>query len=1141
MSVLDQSNMTSQEDSQEQLLDFSDDDQLAGFRLQQVEVYNWGTFHNKVWKLKLDGKNALLTGDIGSGKSTLVDAITTLLVPANRIAFNKAAGASNKERSLRSYVLGYYKSERSETSDSVKPVALRERNSYSVVSGVFYNQGYEQTVTLAQVFWQKESTGQPKRFYIVADCALSIKEHFANFSGDLNQLKKSLKNTPHVQQPFTSFPPYAAAFRRRFGIDSDQAMELFHQTVSMKTVGNLTEFVRSHMLQAFDVETRIDALIDHFNDLTRVHNAVLKARDQIQRLTPLRKDLNMHLRYSEDRHQLVDSRDGLKLYFTHVRRELLQQGLEKLQEKHRWLQSRVEKIETKQQQLQLERDQTRLAISQNGGDRLQQIRQQIIDVKSEKDRRKNHQENYHKLSQKLELPKVYNKEDFLSNQLIVKQQLDGFIERETTLQNQRTELEMALKSLRDKQQSLSDEISSLKQRRNNIDSRQILIRDALCEALGLESDRLPFIGELLQVRDDEQQWEGAAERILHSFGLSLLVPDKDYAAVADWVDQTHLRGRLVYYRINQKTKPESHNLHADSLARKIIIKPESEFYGWLENQMAGRFDYACCDNMAQFRREKQAVSLRGQIKSGGQRHEKDDRSAISDRSRYILGWSNVAKIRTLSESREQLQTRIQSTAAEISGLQQSQQALSDQRSGLSRLDEYHDYQSMDWHPLAKEIEDLGSQLKQIEDESDLLKTLNQQLDECQKKISKNLEKTDDLKDQRSKNEQKQADNKRDTVAAAELLDEAGDELIQTLRQTIQPHFDRVFDKDEETLTLSNCDRFEHGLRVSLQKKIDSFDSKIKTLQERIIKTMNNYSRDYSAETKEVDISLEAGDDYKEMLKQLKADDLPKFEKRFKSLLNENTIREIANFSSQLAGEQQKIKQRIAKINESLSDIQYNKGRYILLLAEKNIDHDIRDFQQSLKACTEGSLTGSDDELYAEKKFLQVKQIIERFKGRDGFTDLDKRWARKVTDVRNWYSFAASERWQEDDTEYEHYTDSGGKSGGQKEKLAYTVLAASLAYQFGLEWGEVRSRSFRFVLIDEAFGRGSNESAKFGLELFKKLNLQLLIVTPLQKIHIIEPYVANVGFVHNSQGRESQLRNLSIEEYREEQLLRAAKQ
>jgi uncharacterized protein YPO0396 len=136
-------------------------------------------------------------------------------------------------------------------------------------------------------------------------------------------------------------------------------------------------------------------------------------------------------------------------------------------------------------------------------------------------------------------------------------------------------------------------------------------------------------------------------------------------------------------------------------------------------------------------------------------------------------------------------------------------------------------------------------------------------------------------------------------------------------------------------------------------------------------------------------------------------------------------------------------------------------------------------------------------------------------------------------VRNWFYFAASERWREDGSEHEHYSDSGGKSGGQKEKLAYTILAASLAYQFGLEWGATRSRGFRFVLIDEAFGRGSDESARYGLELFRQLDLQLLIVTPLQKIHIIEPHVYSVGFVHNEGGSASKLRNLSIEAYRAE--------
>ena len=120
--------------------------------------------------------------------------------------------------------------------------------------------------------------------------------------------------------------------------------------------------------------------------------------------------------------------------------------------------------------------------------------------------------------------------------------------------------------------------------------------------------------------------------------------------------------------------------------------------------------------------------------------------------------------------------------------------------------------------------------------------------------------------------------------------------------------------------------------------------------------------------------------------------------------------------------------------------------------------------------------------------------------------------------------------REDDTEHEHYADSGGKSGGQKEKLAYTILAASLAYQFKLDWGAAKSRTFRFAVIDEAFGRGSDESTRFALDLFGRLGLQLLIVTPLQKIHVIEPYVSAVGYVDNPHGNNSRLQTMTIEEY-----------
>ena len=99
------------------------------------------------------------------------------------------------------------------------------------------------------------------------------------------------------------------------------------------------------------------------------------------------------------------------------------------------------------------------------------------------------------------------------------------------------------------------------------------LRSELCASLDLREDEVPFIGELIEVREDEKEWEGAIERLLHNFGLSLLVADRHYKAVAEWVDRTHLKGRLIYYRTRPTRDPSVPEIHPDSVVRKLSIRP----------------------------------------------------------------------------------------------------------------------------------------------------------------------------------------------------------------------------------------------------------------------------------------------------------------------------------------------------------------------------------------------------------------------------------------------------------------------------------------------------------------------------------------------------------------------------------------
>ncbi len=767
-------------------------------------------------------------------------------------------------------------------------------------------------------------------------------------------------------------------------------------------------------------------------------------------------------------------REALKTYFAGLKLGLIEKRIAALDEEWARQNAQVRRLEERKDAQLAEERELKSSIAKNGDDRIERLGEEIRQKEDEHNKRRVKAERYAQLTGSLGLGAPEGEEAFLTQKKTFAILSDEASGREAALQNELSEAHVTFRQWRQEHEALTAEIKSLKSRRSNIPGEQVSMRAAIAGALNMPESEMPFAGELIQVRDEERQWEGAAERLLRNFGLSLLVPDKYYSQVAGWVDGTHLKGRLVYFRVRKASRSDLPSVHHDSLVRKLAIKPDSPYYDWLEREIAHRFDFACCKTQEQFRREARAVTLAGQVKNLGEKHEKDDRHRIDDRSRYVLGWSNEAKIAALEANACQLEKRMAGLAVHISGLQGEQKQIKSRLETLSKLDEYRDFRELDWQPVAAEVESLKDEKRRLESASDLLLELTKRLNALVLELQKTGNQIVEHRDKRSKTEQKKTDAESLRLQTREVLDDPAHELHAGKFESLEVM--RPDALGEHHLSVESCDNREQDMRAWLQRQIDNEADKLRRLSDKIIRTMTEFRQAYPLDTQEMDVSIESAGEYRLLLGRLNADDLPRFEARFKKLLNENTIREVANFQSHLNRERETIRERIAHINESLVQIDYNPGRYIVLEAQAAQDADIRDFQGELRACTEGSLTGSEDE---------------------------------------------------------QYSDSGGKSGGQKEKLAYTILAASLAYQFGLEWGAVRSKSFRFVVIDEAFGRGSDESAQYGLRLFQKMNLQLLIVTPLQKLHVIEPFVAGVGFVHNEEGRSSKLRNLTIDEYRAE--------
>lgn len=1096
-----------------------------GFRLHRLELLNWGTFNKDVRTFRLDGENSLLTGDIGSGKSTVVDAITTLLLPANRIEYNKAAGAQKKERSLMSYVRGFHKSARSGIGDTSRPVALRGPGTFTVVLGVFHNANLDKTITLAITLWATQEAGQPTRFYSIAEGEQSIKGDFADFGTDLAKLKRRLRNDGVAV--FDVFEKYGAAFKRHFGIGSTQAMDLFHRTVSMKQVENITHFVRTNMLEEDDVETRLKNLLHHFDDLKKAHDAVLRAKDQIRMLEPVRDNAARHHTLTADYDSSHQQREQLSPWFTTRKLVLSEAHLLELERAAAKVEEQQTVLTAELGSLTRELADLRDDIRNSGGGRIAAIGAELARMSIESGAQRERYTTYSEAAKVLGLFEPEDQVVFDANAAALPGVEKHLTEANAGLQDQRTALDRQRSEATEQAGELKEDLKSLLSRQNLLPRELIMLRKRLCDGTGIAESELPFAGELLKVRDSEAAWEGAAERTLHGFALSLLVTGGHYAAVSNWVDANNLRARLVYLKVGENPTPRTGA--PGTLAGKIGIKPGTPLREFLLDELGRRFDHQCCETMDEFRRYPEALTINGQLKSGGGRHEKNDRKPLTDRSTYVLGWDNHDKIARLRAALEQAEGQTHTAVDGLGRVDSQLGNLARQQRLIGTISAVTNFAGLNWQATTRAMEGLKEEKATLETSSDILRELTRREAETADRVEKANGRLRTLMERIGANKTdiraitEQIVDCRESLTEVPLTSDAG--LLAQLGRLTKAAL------ESGTLTYKNTAKVESRARDTLTRSIDALNRQVIRAAETTIRFMADFRNKYPAETNELDASLEAAGEFNKILAQLVDNDLPRFAERFKESLTQNTIHEIVAFNAFLDARKQDIVSRIGEINESLARIEYNPGRHIQLEPQATSDPEVREFGTDLRACSEGSIGAQEQ--YSEQKFLQVEALVERFRGREGRTNLDERWTAKVTDVRNWFTFSASEKWTETGEEHEHFTDSGGKSGGQKEKLAYTILAAALAFQFGIAAGPGNQRSFRFVVIDEAFGRGSDESAKYGLELFKRLKLQLLIVTPLQKIHVIEPFVANVGFVANESGADSQLRNMTIHEYRAE--------
>ncbi|MBS1555273.1 MAG: hypothetical protein JSU09_10130 [Bacteroidetes bacterium] len=1119
---------------------FSTKSSESGFRLHSYEVWNWGTFDHHSYKIEPLGETSLMTGANASGKTTLIDGLLTLLVPERRMRFYNQTAGLKGERTEDSYVLGEYGENEEADGKDTKKLRPDKSKAHSVLLAVFQNES--QFVTLAQARWF--SGTELKRLFILCHKQLTIANDFSQFdsSGDW---KKRLKQkypkqgSKDVIQFMDTPVEYGRLMRKVFGMRSEKAHTLFSQTIGVKVLGDLNEFVRFQMLEERDAETEFQKIKNYFKTLSDAHRAIEKAYQQIKLLTPIREKSIQLGKYTTDLLVNENHKSAAPLWFAQKRKKLIElftgeKTVEsiKLNEEKGILENEIERLKDQERELDLQ------IKSDEVGKQISSLERRNSELTETKNDRAEELKRYNELAASIEL-----QSDPQTREVFDEQRSHAMARKKATEKvweqndQERIDASSLKQSLTQDFEAISNELIVLRSQKNNITGSVARIRSEIIAHLGVSEKEIPFIGELIQVRKNSKEWESAIERLLHNFALRLLIPVEYYQKVNKYVNENDLRGRIIYHKFDKKEiTPSIFNTpNRNELINKLELK-DSPYKEWVEKEIERSYKYSCVETVEEFRLQDKALLKSGLMKNKS-RHEKDDRSEIRTPQQYVLGWDNKEKIAALREQADSFSKEIKQVEQKITYLRNHQSRVSAEKESLARLIDFNSFKKIDWWSIATQIQENKQKIEELQKTSDRINTLKKQRTAILETIKSKSDKLEGLKTQLREIESELNTQQQNLRRANEvLINYEGLEVSKKLQ-----HFENEFIKETDT-DLNSIESIIGKISGDINERIEKLKNQIRddsSSVESLMRQFINPSKeiaakfeDWNTDTHRLREKAEFIDEYVTLLEKIENQELAEYKQQFKKYLNEEMITKMSDFQTWLERQEEEIEENIETLNRSLSKINFrqNPPTFINLQAEKDYSPKVRDFKIKLQDWKPNLLEfeRTKDDSILEDSFNKIKALLDQL-------TIDENTRKEVLDVRNWLKFKAVELYREDTTkQFRSYTGTAKLSGGEGAQLTYTILSSAIAYQFGIHSEGLNTNSFRFICVDEAFSKQDDEKAKFLMELCKQLHLQLMVVSPAkaEEVAIVEPFIARVHFVQRKDNRNSVVFDMPIKQLQE---------
>lgn len=1106
------------------------------FRLVRFQVANWGTFSG-IHDIPISEKGHLFVGGSGSGKSTLLDAMSVLLVPRRYLNFNAAAREGEKSRGDRNfvtYIRGAW-SNRIDEHGCAETEYLRKDSTWSAVA-LTYKSNLKREATFLFIGYIKGNSCDNQSvkqafFFIPSNFAIDELKDFAKTQFNLAWIKKTAVESEY----FDTFASYSDHLMKYFGISDNTVLRLLHKAQSAKNMGDINDFLRNYMLEQPRTFEIADSLADEFSQLNSAWLTVRKARDQIFVLSPARDALEESHNAALKAEHFKDLSSYVHYWRALVERDGYRQKMPAVEEKLRLSNGHLVDLNNDAERVAHTIEDLKIQSLEKGGARIERLENDLANAKVLELRVAKDAERAKDNLNALQLSMPSSGREFEQVMLDVRNKQESASQELTSIKEQRDETVGKRQQAEHEFSNLVHEIEIMQKHRSNIPADLLELREEFCRELGLSELDLPFVGELIQVKEEQKNWQGALERVVHQFALSILVSDDGYAAFSKMVNDRHLGVRLVYHRVpslpvNVMASPDEHNLPA-----KFEVKA-SPFTSWIKSELLKRFNYACVEDPKDLEHYEKAVTLLGQVKHNRTRHEKDDRHRVDDPTYWVTGFSIHDKLKLFKSRAQKTALLIEKLKKALNEFEMREDNLRVIQNAALRLSEI-EWKDIDHARILLSIKELEQQLQIAKKGNTELAKINEELKKQQDKYAEFEKQITEITKEIGYLE-REFKNLQDKLEVVEKLLQTGQ-----INEDFNIELEKLSRSLVKRMTLSragtdieeNIGALCNELVKYLSEKIVTFNKRAEDQCSKMVQYFADFMRQWPEESSELTADRESADEFMHKLAQLENDGLPKYEKRFRELLENTTSQNLIDLYRCIDDERRLIKERLNEVNISLSQVPFNRSddqqTHLQICVSYRRLEDVKEFERLYRKVMNDVTATKMQEDEAEKRFAELKTLVNKLSGgtteaETAPTTADLKWRENVLDVRLHVEFRGEES-DENGNVIEVYDSGTGKSGGQRQKLTTTCLAAALRYQLG---GSADTKpKYAPVVLDEAFDKADNDFTDISLQVFEQFGFQLIIATPLKGVHTIEPYIGKADVVDCRNRNDSYLMEIDLKQ------------